>query len=86
MVPCMADHPIPKLAEPVGDSTPSGPNLEENETTWLGVVRVRLALPLMQRSCLHTTLSGRIGTKDEAADDCRKNRMVSTCSGLKIVR
>jgi hypothetical protein len=36
MVPRMADHPIPKLAEAVGDSTPSGLNIEENEATGLG--------------------------------------------------
>ena len=36
MVPCMADHPIPKLTEAVGDSTPSGQNIEENEPQGLG--------------------------------------------------
>jgi hypothetical protein len=44
MVPCMADHRIPKLAEAVGDSTPSGQNIEENEITWAwGIVRMRMA-------------------------------------------
>ena len=39
MVPCMAYHPIRKLEEAVGDFTPSGQNIEENETTLeLGIV------------------------------------------------
>ena len=88
MVPFMADHPIPKLAEAGGDSTPSGQNIEENETTCLGSCAFRLAPFEDEPAEILVAYNPErwIGTKDEVSDHCRKNRKVSTHSGWKIVR
>jgi hypothetical protein len=89
MVPRMADHPIPKLAEAVGDSTPSGPNIEENEATGLGNLSMKGGPPLRmnrQRILVARTLSSGSETKSEASNHCPTNRKLSTHSGSKIVR